>query len=86
MPKCDICARELNPELDLIFNEYNEIFQEPCYCGVLELIKDLKDNSFIEEAFKKIFPEYTELPEGHGLLELQKLLEKKFNENGTNNT
>ena len=33
------------------------------------------NSSFIQDCFKKIFPEYDELPKGHRLLELQKLLE-----------
>jgi len=34
------------------------------------------NNSFIQNCFKKIFPEYDDFPEGHRLLELQKLLEE----------
>ena len=38
-------------------------------------LKPSNNNSFIQDCFKKIFPEYNELPTGHRLLELKKLLE-----------
>ena len=48
---------------------------------MLKYIENLTkhNSSFIQDCFKKIFPEYNELPEGHRLLQLQKLLEDGTN-------
>ena len=57
--------------------EYQRIWNDYKQLNKKELENLTKHNSsFIQDCFKKVFPEYNEFPEGHRLLKLQKLLER----------